>query len=166
LLEKFQGTGNLEAFLTRTALNRLIDFKRRQRFVGQLPGQGDRDSRDGPTDAFDQLPGKATDENSEDALIDLLRGALIQTFARCDPEDLLILRLVGVFGVSQERVAKMWNCSQSKISRIVSNLEGRIQEETLAEIRRADPWLELEWADFVRLCQSSSEIFRINEPFP
>ncbi|MEM0897989.1 MAG: hypothetical protein AAGJ79_14020, partial [Verrucomicrobiota bacterium] len=38
LLDRFSGKGSIDAFLTRTALNRLIDFKRRQRFRGDLPG--------------------------------------------------------------------------------------------------------------------------------
>ena len=58
----------------------------------------------------------------EDPLIDLLRQALLTSFSLCDPEELLILKLVGFAGVGQERVARIWGWSQSyvKILRISS----------------------------------------------
>ena len=47
LLESYNGGGPLRAFLSRAALNRLIDLKRRQRFQGSLPS---RSYDDAPTD--------------------------------------------------------------------------------------------------------------------
>jgi hypothetical protein len=32
-----------------------------------------------------------------------------------------------------------------------------IREKTLEEMRKSDPWLELEWDDFVSLCRSSAD---------
>lgn len=163
LLQRFQGKGKLDAFLTRTAINRLIDHKRRLRFRSELPGSQRDDGGAQPGDAFDQLPGDSPDAPGEDALVDLLRRALVTTFSKCDPEELLILRLVGKYGVGQERVAAMCGWSQSKVSRTLAAVMKRIQTETLEEVSRIDPWLDLEWGDFVKLCQSSSDFYRWEE---
>ncbi len=158
LFARFEGKGTLVGFLARAGINRLIDHKRRQKFRGELPGAGREDGTE-PADAFDQLPGKGSAPAGEDALVDLLRRALLASFSRCDPEELLMLRLVSACGIGQERVARMWGASQSKISRTLSALMQRIQSDPLAEVKKADPWLDVEWDDFVQLCQSSSDFF-------
>ena len=166
LLEKFNGKGAVEAFLTRVSVNRLIDFKRRQRFQADVVRSGAEGGSDGgdEMDRFsaDEAGGGALDE-SEDALVELLRSALSQAFARCDPGSVLILQLVGVHGVNQQAVAMALGWSQSKVSRSMAALMTRLREETLAEIHRVDPWLDLHWEDLVALCQSSSDFFGLGE---
>ena len=159
LLDRYSGKGNLDAFLTRTALNRLIDYKRRLKFRGELP-QIDRDEPGAPADSFDRLPAE-DDVETEDSLVELLRESLLNAFNRCDPEKLVILRLVNMHGVDQTTVGDMWGWSQSKISRSISSLMEDIRAETLAELQRRDPWLELQWQDFVELCRESSEMFSL-----
>jgi RNA polymerase sigma factor (sigma-70 family) len=156
LLEKFTGKGPLGAFLTRTALNRLIDFKRRQKFRGQLPGSDDADAAG---DAFDRLPGEQAEDDSEDRLVGMLREALMKAFANIDPEKLAIMKLVNVHGLEQGQVAKMWGWSQSKVSRNISAVMDSIRDDTMAELKRMDPWLELHWEDFIALCKDSTSLF-------
>jgi RNA polymerase sigma factor (sigma-70 family) len=159
LLERYNGKGPLEGFLTRTALNRLIDYKRRGKFRGELPQQATRETGQ-PADAFDSLPGGDEDGLApDDALVKLLRDALVHAFAHCDPEKLAILRLVNVYGIDQATVGRMWGWSQSKISRALSALMEEVRDATLAEVHRADPWLELHWEDFIALCRQSNDIF-------
>lgn len=158
LLDRYTGKGPLEGFLTRTALNRLIDLKRRQRFQGSLPQQLSNESRQ-PADAFDSLPGDSGTAENDDALVALLREALMKAFAQCDPEKLVILRLVNMHGLDQATVGHMWGWSQSKISRAISTLMDDIREHTIAEIRRQDPWLELKWEDFIDLCRGCNDLF-------
>jgi RNA polymerase sigma factor (sigma-70 family) len=156
LLEKFSGKGSLNAFLTRTALNRLIDYKRRQKFRGELPaGKGE----DRPGDAFDSLPGEDSPGDSEDRLVGLLREAMLAAFSKIDPEKLVVLKLVKVHGLDQELAGKMWNWSQSKVSRNISAAMEEIRAATISELKRIDPWLELRWEDFVGLCKQSSDLF-------
>ncbi len=159
LLKRFEGKGSLVGFLARSAINRLIDHKRRLRFRGDLPGSTRDEGGTEPADAFDQLPGKGMAPPGEDALVDLLQRALLTAFSKCDPEELVILRLVSASGIGQERVARMWGASQSKISRTLSALMKKIQADTLEEVRRLDPWLEVEWDDFIRLCEGSSDFY-------
>ncbi|MED5585220.1 MAG: sigma-70 family RNA polymerase sigma factor [Verrucomicrobiota bacterium] len=156
LLEKFSGKGTLNAFLTRTALNRLIDYKRRQKFRGELPGSRDEQR---PGDAFDALPGEEATGDSEDRLVGLLRDAMLAAFSRIDPEKLVVLKLVKIHGIDQELAGKMWNWSQSKVSRNLSAVMEEIRAATVSELKRIDPWLELRWEDFVGLCKQSSDLF-------
>ena len=158
LLDRYSGKGNLDAFLTRTSLNRLIDYKRRLRFRGDLPRLDHEDEEAG--DGFDRLPAEDESE-TEDALVHILRDALLTAFTKADPEKLVILRLVNVHGVDQTTVGQMWGWSQSKISRAITVLMDDIRSETLAELQRRDPWLELQWQDFVELCRESNELFTL-----
>lgn len=154
LLQSYNGKGPLRGFLSRAAVNRLIDLKRRQKFQGSLP---ERNLESGPTDEFDLLEG--TDDNalSDDALVDLLRDSLITAFAKCNPRDLMLMRLVAIHGVRQDAIGNLFGWSQSKVSRTISGVMEEIRDKTLEEMQKSDPWLELEWDDFVSLCRSSSE---------
>ena len=91
----------LRAFLSRAALNRLIDLKRRQRFQGSLPQSGYDDA---PADEFDLLEGES-EASADDNLINLLRDALLNAFGQCNPRDLMLMRLVSIHGVRQEAIA-------------------------------------------------------------
>ena len=153
LLRAYNGAGALRAFLSRAALNRLIDLKRRQKFQGQLPSQG---MEGAPTDEFDLLEGENPDPSSDDNLVNLLRDALMKAFTQCKPLDLVLMRLVAIHGVRQEDLAAALGWSQSKVSRAISNVMEEIRTHTMAELRKNDPWLELEWADFLSLCRSSA----------
>ena len=97
LLKAYNGGGPLRAFLSRAALNRLIDLKRRQRFQGSLPS---RSFDDAPTDEFDLLEGES-DSASDDNLVNLLRDALIHACEQCNALDLMLMRLVSIYVVRQ-----------------------------------------------------------------
>ncbi|MBK1831526.1 hypothetical protein JIN77_12365 [Verrucomicrobiaceae bacterium R5-34] len=154
LLEKYNGKGKVRAFLTRAAINRLIDYKRHAKFQGQLPS---RNLDSAPTDEFDMLAGEdGASPPDEDQLVGLIRDALVHAISRCDPLHLLLMRLVVVHGVKQDAVGTLFGWSQSKVSRAISSVMTTIKEETMAELKAADPWLELEWEDFLSLCRSST----------
>lgn len=162
LLEKYNGQGKLRAFLTRAAINRLIDLKRHQKFEGSLP-EHHRES--GVADEFDMLAGEQDMAPEEEHLMALLRDALLHAFSRCDPLNLVLMRLVVIHGVRQDLVGGLFGWSQSKVSRAISSVMQTIKEETMAEIQRADPWLDLEWEDFLTLCRSSTD-FLVGAPKP
>jgi RNA polymerase sigma factor (sigma-70 family) len=156
LLAKFNGKGSLEAFLTRVAVNRLIDFKRHQRFQTAPPGGEEGDG-------MDDLPaaGREYEELGEDGLVEVLRGALARAFESSDPETLVMLQLVGVHGINQQRIAEAWGWSQSKVSRQLGSLTSQLRSKTLEEVKRLDPWLEIQWDDFIVLCRSCSDFLTI-----
>lgn len=152
LLESYNGGGPLRAFLSRAALNRLIDLKRRQRFQGSLPS---RSFEDAPVDEFDLLEGES-DPTTDDNLVNLLRDALLHAFGQCNPRDLMLMRLVSIHGVRQEALAHALGWSQSKVSRAIAGVMEEIRAKTMEELKKADPWLELSWSDFLGLCRSST----------
>jgi RNA polymerase sigma factor (sigma-70 family) len=156
LLEKYNGKGKLRAFLTRAAINRLIDLKRHQKFEGQLPEHLRESSA---TDEFDLVAGDTVTEPEQDHLVELLRDALLHAFSKCDPLHLVLMRLVVVHGVRQDLVGHLFGWSQSKVSRAINSVMTTIKEETMEEILRTDPWLDLEWDDFLNLCRSSTTFF-------
>lgn len=152
LLESYNGGGPLRAFLSRAALNRLIDLKRRQRFQGTLP---QRNYEDAPTDEFDMLEGES-DSADDDNLVNLLRDALLHAFGQCNPRDLMLMRLVSIHGVRQEILAHSLGWSQSKVSRAIAGVMDEIRTKTMEELKKADPWLDLDWTDFLGLCRNTS----------
>jgi len=166
LLARFDGKGNIVSFLGRCALNRLIDQKRRARFRGDLPGtDGSRGSNDDSSsalvDTFDTLEGETgTFGEVDDNLVDLLRDALVSAMAKCPPQTLLIMKLVTLRGIQQKTISDMWGWSHSKVSRALTAAMEDMKRETLAEIKSADPWLEIRWSDIVKLCAQSSAFLR------
>ncbi|MEM6916854.1 MAG: hypothetical protein AAF491_09840, partial [Verrucomicrobiota bacterium] len=63
-------------------------------------------------------------------------------------------------GIQQKTISDMWGWSHSKVSRALTAAMADLKRETLAEIERVDPWLEIEWEDIVRLCSQSSDFLR------
>ena len=50
----------------------------------------------------------------------------------------------------------MFDCSIASVSRQVARASQEIAEATLQYIKATDPWLELQWEDFLELCRSAS----------
>jgi len=65
--------------------------------------------------------------------------------------------LVSIYGVRQESVAHALGWSQSKVSRAIVGVMAQIRASTIEELQKADPWLELDWTDFLGLCRNSTE---------
>jgi len=149
LLEKFSGKCSLQAWLVTVATRRWIDLKRKHARRGETqPHDEEMHSQ-----ILERLP--AADESvMEDALVALLRDSLLAAFADCPPADMLMLRLLYQHGVTQRELMRMWNWSESKISRKISRSMELIQEATLQHLKRKDPWLHLTWQDFIDLCQT------------
>ena len=150
LLEKFSRKCPIRSWLTTVATNRLLDLKRRQKHRGQLPGH---DSEEADSNPFERLPAAASAQ-SEGALVTLLKDSLQAAFAKCPPEEMLMLRLVYINGLSQREVGRMWGWHESKVSRAMSRAMNGIETSTLRELKKRDPWLDLSWEDFVELCES------------
>lgn len=154
LLGRYNGRCSLRAFLSRVVVNRLVNLKRRQRHEHTLPGMNS-----GQDDPFEKIPAVMETDLAEDAVIDLLRGAVIEALAEVDQEKLVLLRLVHSYRLPQKRVGRMWGLSESKISRVLTALLDDLRGRLLASIRRSDPWLQVEWEDFLGLCGESIDLF-------
>ena len=150
LLEKFSGKCSLQAWLATVATRRWIDLKRKQTRRGETSQLVD----DGSRNRFlEHLPA-AAEFIREDALVELLRVSLQAAFAACPAPDLVMLRLLYLHGLTQRELMRMWNWSESKVSRKLSRAMQQIQQNTLANLKAQDPWLKLAWQDFVDLCET------------
>src|SRR6185503_12423903 len=100
------------------------------------------------------LPDAASTLDRDDLLVEMLRDSLQSAFAACPAEDMLMLRLVYLHGLTQRELMKMWGWSESKVSRKLSSAMQQIEETTLKTLKQKDPWLDLKWQDFVDLCET------------
>jgi RNA polymerase sigma factor (sigma-70 family) len=155
LLGKFNGGCKLESFLRRVALNRLIGLKRKAKPTVSI--EGDTDDEDGPSQG-ERLAAPAV-VVSEDAVVDVLREAVLGAFANVDQEKFVLFRLAHSYRLSQKKIGEMWGWHASKVSRNLSALGEELRESILAKVREADPWLELEWVDFLELCGETIDLF-------
>ncbi len=152
LLGKYNGSGPLAAFLRRAALHRLISKKRRTKDTVSVTESNTPDS-----------PGivlsAPEDHLSDDAVVDLLQEAVKHAFATVDQEKLVLFRLIHSYQIPQKKLSKLWGWHESKISRSMSALMADLKEKILTHIHKQDPWLRLEWQDFIALCGESIDIF-------
>jgi RNA polymerase sigma factor (sigma-70 family) len=150
LLEKFSGKCLLQAWLVTVATRRWIDLKRKQTRRGETSQPQDPEIH---SQILERLPA-VDDLAMEDALVALLRESLLTAFADCPAADMLMLRLLYVHGITQRELMRMWNWSESKVSRKLSKSMELIQQKTLEHLKQKDPWLHLTWQDFIDLCQT------------
>lgn len=153
LLGKFNGACRLDSFLRRVVMNRLISLKRKSRPSVSI--DGDPDDEDGGRVMLAAGP----EVRSEDALVELLRAAVMHAFATVDQERLVLFRLVHSYRVPQQSLALMWGWHPAKVSRALSALLLELREKIMDEVRRADPWLHLQWEDFLELCGETNDLF-------
>ena len=147
LFHIFNGRSALKSWLTAICVNRWISLKRRQaqhtRAIYSLTIEAERPS----------APGRAATTHPDSAITEILGPALRQAFAACDVEELVLLQLVHVHGVTQREVASLWKWHESRVSRHIKRAEAKIAEHTLRAVKETDPYLELGWPDFLELCR-------------
>jgi RNA polymerase sigma factor (sigma-70 family) len=146
LLEKFSGRCSLQGWLATVATRRWIDLKRK------VARRVELNQTCSEEDAFERLPASPA-EGTEDSLVQLLRESLRTAFALCPPESMVLLRLVYLHGLTQREVVRMLHWNESKMSRVLSEAMSQIERNTLRELKKRDPLLELTWQDFLDLCE-------------
>lgn len=151
LLSRYNGRCPLPAFLRHVALTRLISLKRKQK-----PSLSLDDEAAGP-----QLAAPSQASPRDDALIDLLRDALVRALARVDPEKLVLIRLIESYRVPQKKIGALLGWHETKISRLKTDFLAELRSLVLDEVHRRDPWLELAWDDFLALCGESLDLFAL-----
>jgi RNA polymerase sigma factor (sigma-70 family) len=150
LLEKFSGQCKLQGWLATVVTRRWIDLKRKQARLVDLGKTASDPAEIDPLDRF----AAASAEESEDALVSLLRESLRAAFVLCPPESMVLLRLRYLHGVSQREIARMLGTNETKVSRMLSDAMQDIETNALREIKKRDPWLDLTWQDFLDLCET------------
>jgi RNA polymerase sigma factor (sigma-70 family) len=147
LFHVFNGRSALKSWLTAICVNRWISLKRRE-------AQHTRAIHSLTLDAEGSAaPSKAATSHPDSSIIDILGPALREAFAACDVEELVLLQLVHMHGVTQREIASLWKWHESRVSRHIKRAEEKIAELTLRSVKDTDPYLELGWQDFVELCR-------------
>ena len=147
LFHVFNGKSALKSWLTAISVNRWISLKRRE-------AQHARAMQHLAIDAESSQQNGKSASQADTAIIEILGPALRRAFAACDVEELILLQLVHVYGVTQREIASLWKWHESRVSRHIKRAEEKIAELTLQAVKETDPYLELRWTDFVELCRS------------
>lgn len=156
LIEKFEGRSSLSTWMIRITWNRWLDLKRRDKFRGELPSYDD-DDRSG--DQFDSVAGVNPDDELLDSdLSELMGRAIREAFDSLGPDVLLMMKLSYLHGVSQAIIARMWQCDQTRVSRLLTAAREQVAAVTMQRIREADSSLKLEWEDFQKLCAAGLDL--------
>ncbi len=146
-LATYCGKASLKTWLYPFALNRLIARKRRQEVRDRFEQSGLDLGR-----IEEVSPENHSPVDSEAPLIELMRQAVEAGFRECPAEDFVLLQLAHSDRVHLTELARMFDCSKSKIDRDLDLAGKRVAEATLRYVREVDPWLELQWEDFIELC--------------
>jgi len=154
LFLRYNGKSTLRSWLAAIVTNRWLSLMRRRSVHGKVVNQ-----------LADSLEYPAFDEGGFGDLVDLelmkiIEAAIRKAFAACTSEEIVMLHLVHLHELTQREVAAMWGCHESYVSRHLKNAEGKISEITLGSIHRYDPLINLNWTDFLRLCESTNFLFR------
>jgi DNA-directed RNA polymerase specialized sigma24 family protein len=148
------------------ALNRLLSRKRDAVRWGKVV-VGSLDNLEPPAGggsdrSFSEplLPASATTafELVDAPLIELMRDAIREAFAACPAEEFVMLQLAHCDGMRLADLARMWRCSQSRISRTLASAGEDIARGTMRRLRASDAWLEIRWEDFLEVCQSANPL--------
>lgn len=159
ILLKYAGHCPLSSWLITVVTNRLIDFKRRDVRRRELPCEKSVNSKANDFERTVYFPTRLPDNT----LVAFLRQAILNAFAAVSLDVLLMLRLVHIHGITQREIGQMWNWHESKVSRTLESTRTKIRSAILAELHRADPWLTLEWDDFVELARCAPELISRGE---
>lgn len=154
-LAHYNGSCALKTFLSRVTMNVLIDLRRQQTRHTKLvpPAIGPDGAPSNGEDA--PASGWATDA-PEAALLDLMRSAVEAAFTSCPAEDFVLLLLSDRDNLRAPELAKMFGCCRDTLTSRLKDARRGIRKAAEQSIRARDPWLQLQWADFVELCRTAS----------
>ncbi|MDR3406443.1 MAG: ECF-type sigma factor [Chthoniobacter sp.] len=154
-LATYGGNSPLRTWLKAVALNKLVQLKRREKRVRQAD-LDDQTLDDVVAAESARTSSLATRYPTEAPLLEIMRGAVEAAFHECDAEDFVLVQFAHANGLLGRELAQMFSCSEAKISRDLERARRNIADATLNYVREQDPWLELQWEDFLDLCRVAS----------
>ena len=146
-LLNYDGSCKLLTWLNSVALNALLTRKR---------VDGRRQRRFPSSEEGGQIETPDDDPPVETPLLELLRDAVQFAFGNCPAEDFVLLQLAHADDLHVMELAKMFGRTKSALSRDMQRAGEGIAGATLQYIKATDPWLQLQWEDFLDLCRSAS----------
>lgn len=157
-LTRYIGLSSLETWVKRVALNEWMDRKRKEQFehslmpTASIPHDAETDRDGEPEWAGDPDAGA----RAEAPLLALMIEAIESAFGSCTPEDFVLLQLSHCDDLHGTELAVMFRCHPAQITRRLATARKTIAESVMQHIRKTDPWLELQWEDFIELCRTST----------
>jgi hypothetical protein len=95
-----------------------------------------------------------TDVHAEEAVAHVLRDGLLFGFKQAEmqePLGLVFLRLSSLHGIQKQRLAQAWNRDPAQAGRRISKALELIRDGAQDYVRSIDPYLELEWSDYLKV---------------
>lgn len=159
LLSRYNGKCSLVNWYVVIATHRLVDIKRKSSRIVHGNEERPEQAAD-PDEAYEHATGRLP---ADSGLIDLMQQALKHAFSSISPEETVLLHLVHRWGVTQREIAAIWGWHESKISRSLDQIMKKVEAETMMYLRKSDPWLEIQWEDFVALCRVNPDFLLNNQ---
>ena len=153
-LTHYDGTCALQTWLNTVAFNRWYSRRRAQQRESLLfvPGVDGSEPARAPAEAD-----RTADKSGMDfPLIAMMRQALEEAFELCSDEEFVILQLVHCDRLRLHELALMFDCQQSWMSKRLDRAEEKIGTAVVKYIRDRDPWVVLQWSDFLDLCRTAT----------
>ena len=150
-LTRFSGTCALQTWLNTVALNALLTRKRVERRRAKLFYSISQDDGGGTATLISSEP--LVEEPTDTPLLTLMREAVEFAFRECPAEQFVLLQLEYCTDLEREELALMFGCSKSTIHRLLIEARESIAEATFRYVHTEDPWLDLNWEDFLELCR-------------
>jgi DNA-directed RNA polymerase specialized sigma24 family protein len=148
LLQKYTGQCALLSWMSRVALNRLIDRRRRdsrsiEQSMADVPEVAARPD------------GASVSHSGQDHAIAIIAAALQDAFAACEPADYVLMRLFHGEALRGTEVARMFGVSHPTVPARADRICSDLRFQIMAYLREKDPWLELTWEDLLEICRSA-----------
>ncbi len=159
-LQHYKGMSSLDTWLHRVALNAFIIRKRREaRERSAMPSRiplCDPASGDEPGAVVETAKDPKDDRALEAPLLELMLRAVEEAFQSCEPENFVLLQLSHCDRIQGKELAVMFRCHPAQITRRLEAAQQGICESVKAYVRREDPYLELQWEDFLEFCRTTT----------
>jgi DNA-directed RNA polymerase specialized sigma24 family protein len=153
LLAKFGGRGSLEGWMRRSVRCRLISWWRSLEYRSELTESSLVSGEDDDHPLETRLAA-TSDVHAEPAVAEVLRDALLHGFRlaeREEPLGLVFLRLASLHGIQKQRLAQAWDRDPAQAGRRITKALELIRSGAQDYVRAVDPYLELEWTDYLRV---------------
>lgn len=157
-IASYQGASSLQTWLNTVAMNTFLTARRSEARTNRLMPVRIHDSEsaeeEGQASSDADLSLAAEDHPAaEEPLITMLREAIEQAFKHCSSEDFVLLQLAHCDGIRQAELARIWECDTATISRKLKRAQTEVGTRIIEYVMATDPYLELEWSDFLDLCR-------------
>jgi hypothetical protein len=99
------------------------------------------------------LAAAGTDSPGNSEIVAILSDALSEALGDLSSRASVILRLVHIHNVEQQRLAVMLNCHAATISRELAQTQEGIRKQVLWNLKILDPYLDITWDDCISLLE-------------